>query len=91
MRVDCIAGGEVDQIWFDDNSLGADVDPKSRKPVVDLIWLPPRDSNPDMLIQSPKEASDSKQFQQDSSAKPGKSRQNPQTIRKQDPGFERSD
>jgi len=37
MRVDCIAGGVVDQIWFDDNSLGADVDPKSRKPVVDLI------------------------------------------------------
>jgi hypothetical protein len=44
-----------------------------------------------MLIQSPKEASDSKQFQQDSSAKPGKSRQNPQTIRKQNPGNEHSD
>jgi len=55
------------------------------------LWLPPRDSNPDMLIQSPKEASDSKQFQQDSSAKPGKSRQNPQTIRKQNPGNEHSD
>jgi hypothetical protein len=35
-----------------------------------------------MLIQSPKEGSDSKQFQQDSAAERGKRRQNPQTIRK---------
>jgi hypothetical protein len=46
-------------------------------------WLPPRDSNPDMLIQSPKQGSDSKQLQQLSSAKRGKVKQNPQTIRKQ--------
>jgi hypothetical protein len=35
-----------------------------------------------MLIQSPKQASDSKQLQQVSSAKRGKLKQNPQTIRK---------
>jgi hypothetical protein len=54
--------------------------------VIDLIWLPPRDSNPDMLIQSPKIGSDSKQLQQLSSAKRGKVKQNPQTIRKQNKG-----
>jgi hypothetical protein len=36
-----------------------------------------------MLIQSPKDDSDSKQLQQLSSAKRGKVEQNPQTIRKQ--------
>ena len=43
MRVDCIAGGVVDQIWFDDNSLGADVDPKkpqaSRQNLIDLLGV----------------------------------------------------
>ena len=51
--------------------------------VVENNWLPPRDSDPDMLIQSLKEDSDSKQFQQDSSAERGKPRQNPHTIRTQ--------
>jgi len=37
----------------------------------------------DLRIMSPKEGSDSTQFQQDSSAGRGKPRQNPQTIRKQ--------
>jgi hypothetical protein len=44
-----------------------------------------------MLIQSPKEASDSKQFQQDSPAERGKTRQNPQTIRKQKRGCDHGD
>jgi hypothetical protein len=39
-----------------------------------------------MLIQSPKQDSDSKQVQQVSSAKRGKVQPNPQTIRKQKKG-----
>jgi len=56
-----------------------------------LIGGPGRIRTPDQVIMSPEEGSESKQFQQDSSAKPSKSRQNTQTIRKQNPGNERSD
>jgi hypothetical protein len=48
---------------------------------IERIWLPPRDSNPDMLIQSPLTATDSKELQQLPSASSGKVLQNPQPRR----------
>ena len=47
--------------------------------VTERVWLPPRDLNPDMLIQSQPTDADSTQLQQDSSADCGKVLQNPPT------------
>jgi hypothetical protein len=47
-----------------------------------MIWLPPRDSNPDMLIQSQISPSENKGNKELHSAKSDKSRQNTQTGRK---------
>jgi hypothetical protein len=44
---------------------------------------PPKDSDPDMLIQSQNKANDNKEDKGLSSGKCGLVRQNPQTIRKQ--------
>ncbi len=45
--------------------------------VIEKIWLPPRDSNPDMLIQSPFPDSENKQNPATHSADSGKHLQNP--------------
>jgi hypothetical protein len=42
-----------------------------------IIWLPPRDSNPDMLIQSPFAGTENKETKDLSSADSGKTLQNP--------------
>jgi hypothetical protein len=47
------------------------------------IWLPPRDSNPDMLIQSQNPSVENKGNEELNSVKCGQVRQNPQTRRKQ--------
>jgi hypothetical protein len=46
-----------------------------------MIWLPPRDSNPDMLIQSPFPDSENKANTTLPSADSGKVLQNPQPLR----------
>jgi hypothetical protein len=48
----------------------------------DFIWLPPRDSNPDMLIQSQNSPTENTPLKANRSAKHGKSKQNTQTRRK---------
>jgi hypothetical protein len=53
--------------------------------VTKTIWLPPRDSNPDMLIQSPKTDADNKANQAVRLADSGKVRQNPQPPRNKNP------
>jgi hypothetical protein len=50
---------------------------------IGFFWLPPRDSNPDMLIQSPTGLSTDQQHKGSSSENPGKVRQNPQPPRNQ--------
>jgi hypothetical protein len=45
--------------------------------VIEKIWLPPRDSNPDMLIQSSCIDSENKEIKGLSSADSGKDLQNP--------------
>jgi hypothetical protein len=52
--------------------------------VAEKIWLPPRDSNPDMLIQSPFVGSENKANPPSPSADSGKVLQNPQPPRNQD-------
>jgi hypothetical protein len=47
-----------------------------------LIWLPPRDSNPDMLIQSQISPTENKENKDLHSAKRDQTRQNTQTGRK---------
>jgi len=51
-----------------------------------VLWLPPRDSNPDMLIQSPVIPSEYKENKDLLSAKCDQVRQNPQIGRKQNDG-----
>ena len=51
--------------------------------VVEKIWLPPRDSNPDMLIQSPSGLAKDQQFTAPPSEDSGKVRQNLQPPRNQ--------
>ncbi len=52
--------------------------------VIGNAWLPPRDSNPDMLIQSPTGLSTDQQLKAQSAEEFGKVRQNPQPPRNQD-------
>jgi hypothetical protein len=49
--------------------------------VLETIWLPPRDSNPDMLIQSLLSPIENKENDVISSAESGKVRQNPHPTR----------
>jgi len=49
--------------------------------VIEKIWLPPRDSNPDMLIQSYFANSENKQDPGFCSAESGKVQQNPHPRR----------
>jgi len=56
---------------------GEDESEREYVEVVEKTWLPPRDSNPDMLIQSRPAPADSTQLQRDSSADCGKVLQNP--------------
>jgi hypothetical protein len=46
-----------------------------------IYWLPPRDSNPDMLIQSQKQRSKNKQFSSNDAVKRDQVRSNPHTGR----------
>jgi hypothetical protein len=54
--------------------------------VTEKIWLPPRDSNPDMLIQSPFSGSENKENPATPSADSGKVLQNPQPPRNRKAG-----
>jgi hypothetical protein len=56
--------------------------------VLDKIWLPPRDSNPDMLIQSPFPGSENKETPAIRSAERGKVLQNPHPQRTKKGGCE---
>jgi len=50
---------------------------KSGSVVIEKFWLPPRDSNPDMLIQSPLTVAENKENQDIPLADRGKVLQNP--------------
>jgi hypothetical protein len=52
----------------------------ANREVAENTWLPPRDSNPDMLIQSPAAHDEEKEDKGLSSAESSKVRQNPQQI-----------
>jgi hypothetical protein len=52
----------------------------------EVIWLPPRDSNPDMLIQSQISPAENKEDKDLHSVKRDRSRQNTQTGRKRNDG-----
>jgi hypothetical protein len=52
--------------------------------VLENNWLPPRDSNPDMLIQSQNSEFEDKEDKELNSAKSSEIRQNPQPRRNKD-------
>src|SRR5205814_994189 len=95
-RTYCITGGAISIRLYRGRSTGHRRKRVSRlerhqspnSPVVscELIWLPPRDSNPDMLIQSSVAASENKGVQQLSLAQRGKVRKDPQPRRNQKAG-----